>query len=146
MNRQCACGCGRSLAGKKSAAKYFDHTCQQRAYEARKGSPPKRAEATDPAPPAEDWGMRRAAAQAKMAELELEEKRGTLAPIDEWRAVFSRFSTGIRTRMLGVAAHAVQYLPSEWTREQKALVLEAVDRAVRELLEEAADAVAAGET
>lgn len=76
---------------------------------------------------------RREAALAGLAELELEERRGKLVPVEEARAtVIDRF-TAVRTRLLGLPSRCRQQLPHLTDVDVRV-----IDDLVREALEELA--------
>jgi hypothetical protein len=76
---------------------------------------------------------RREAALAGLAELDLEERRGKLVPVDEARAtVIDRF-TAVRTRLLGLPSRCRQQLPNLTDVDVRM-----IDDLVREALEELA--------
>lgn len=54
---------------------------------------------------------RREAAQAELAELEVDERRGELVPVDEVRDHITNKFTVVRTRILGVPSRMAQRLP-----------------------------------
>lgn len=89
--------------------------------------------------------VRKETAQAELAELKLAEVRGELVPVGAVAPRFYKFSTALRSIMLGTPSDARQHLPERFTEDDVADALAAFDRAVRDGLERGARAAEAGE-
>lgn len=147
--RHCT-GCGADISLKDPSAKFCGDPCKNRhkARRRRAGNPTpaKLAAAPDGAVP--DIAVtqaRKALVELALKQAELDAVLEKTVPADAVEARFARFSTGLRTRMLGAPSHARQYLPPRFSREDIADAMAAFERAQREKLAEAADAIDAGE-
>ena len=142
--RVCACGCGRTLAGRRPAAKFYGNACRQRAFQGRGVSALKRQPET-PVDGPTDAGTayelaraRKEAANAKLAELELEQKRGDLVPAKDVRAEMERRAVAARTKFEGIPAGFRQRHP-EATDAQVMTLDDLVRQALEEFSREEAD-------
>jgi hypothetical protein len=159
--RMCGCGCGASLAGRRTDTTFVNDTHRKRAERRRAEGETAAAPAApdEPAPVARRPGRRgpagptssgfvtrdeadrrKAVAQAEHAELELARDRGDLVPVRDLEDRVGRFVASTRAQLLAVIGDVRQELPG-LTREQVAKV----DAIVRRRLDITAAAGERGE-
>lgn len=151
--RRClAPGCGADLSLADHRRKFCSDACKAKNHRLGGGGGGAPADPAKPEPTEDQDVPDVRATKARQAAVELELKQVQLAQAKAELAVtmgelvgaaavearFSRFSTELRTKMLGSPSRSRGYLPPRFNREDVADAVAAFERAQRELLEEAA--------
>lgn len=92
----------------------------------------------DGTPPLAVSQARREAARAGLAELELEQRKGSLVTVEESRQVMTDKFSAVRTRLLGLPAKIKQRLPHVAVEDVR--VIDEIVRAALEVLADDGDA------